>query len=121
MSNPHQTSRHRPSVSGLSLTPSTQCQHYHSPLDIIAIQHFCCRKFYACAKCHETLETHHPEVWPRDQREAKAVLCGKCGRVLGVNEYMACGSQCPGCGEGFNPACKGHWSLYFEMGDDGDK
>lgn len=107
--------RRRPSVHGLSLTPSTQCEHYHSPLDIIAIKHFCCRKFYACITCHDALETHKSGVWPRDQRDEKAVLCGACGHVLGVGEYMASGSRCTECEAGFNPGCKGHWKLYFEV------
>lgn len=115
-STPTNTSaRRRPSVHGLSLTPSTQCEHYHSPLDIIAIKHFCCGKFYACITCHDTLETHKSGVWPRNQRDEKAVLCGACGHVLGVGEYMASGSRCTECEAGFNPGCKGHWGLYFEV------
>ncbi|PVI01441.1 CHY zinc finger family protein [Periconia macrospinosa] len=114
-STPPQTPQSRPSVHGLALTPLTQCQHYHSPLDIIAIQHFCCRKFYACISCHNALETHTSDVWPREKREEKAVLCGKCGHVLGIEEYMNSGSRCTECREGFNPGCKGHWGLYFEV------
>lgn len=54
-------------------------------------------------------------MWPIGQRSEKAVLCGKCKHVLSVEEYMACGSMCTRCGAGFNPGCKGHWGMYFEM------
>lgn len=114
---------HTPTVHGIDLTPLTQCTHYHSPLDIIAIQHYCCRKFYACIKCHDECEnpssissSHGPSrIWPKEMRGEKAVLCGKCKRRLGIDEYMGSGSRCTGCGEGFNPGCKAHWGLYFEV------
>lgn len=106
-------------VHGLSLTPLTQCIHWNSPLDIIAIGHACCRKFYACISCHDALEDHTSSAWPFSQRDERAVLCGKCGHVLRIDEYLRCGSVCTGCGAGFNPGCKNHWGLYFEMGEDG--
>jgi uncharacterized CHY-type Zn-finger protein len=28
---------------------------------------------------------------------------------------MNSGSRCTQCGEGFNPGCKNHWDLYFEV------
>ncbi|KAF2678601.1 zinc finger CHY domain-containing protein [Lentithecium fluviatile CBS 122367] len=107
-----------PTVYGRSVTPLTQCEHYSSPLDIIAIKHACCGKFYACISCHNVLETHKPEVWPQRSREEKAVLCGNCRYVLSVQEYMANGSACTKCSRGFNPGCKGHWRLYFDTGED---
>ncbi|PSN66541.1 zinc finger CHY domain-containing protein [Corynespora cassiicola Philippines] len=106
-----------PIVHGISVTLLSQCAHWHSPLDIIAIKHPCCQKFFACIACHNAIETaHSAKVWKRDQRDEKAVLCGKCGHVLSVAEYLACGSQCTECGAEFNPGCKGHWGMYFEVG-----
>ncbi|KAK1916844.1 hypothetical protein P3342_004399 [Pyrenophora teres f. teres] len=102
-------------VHGLSVTPLTQCTHWHSPVDIIAIKHFCCNKFYACITCHNACETHNPSVWPQTQRDEMAVLCGQCKHVLTINEYMKSGSKCTVCGSGFNPGCKNHWDLYFEI------
>lgn len=102
-------------VYGISLTPLTQCKHWHSPLDIIAIRHPCCGKFYACITCHDALETHKSSVWPLSQRDEPVVLCGRCKHVLRIDEYLSCGSVCTSCGAGFNPGCKGHWGLYFEM------
>ncbi|KAH7113835.1 zinc finger CHY domain-containing protein [Dendryphion nanum] len=122
-----------PKIHGLSLTPTTQCAHYHTPLDILAIQHFCCRKFYACISCHNALETHTPLVWPKEERSAEVVFCGGCKAVLRIEEYMGGyaerggggdggkgGSRCGRCGAGFNPGCRGHWGLYFEIGEGED-
>lgn len=106
-----------PVVYGLSLTRLTQCAHWHSPLDIIAVKHFCCKKFYACISCHDALETHASDVWPCTRRDEGAVLCGQCRHVLTVNEYLESGSRCTECGSAFNPGCKKHWGLYFEVGD----
>jgi uncharacterized CHY-type Zn-finger protein len=114
-------------VHGLSLTPLTQCAHWNSPLDIIAIRHACCGKFYACISCHDAVEcndslenSHTSSVWPLSQRNERAVLCGKCKHVLRIDEYLSCGSVCTRCGAGFNPGCKGHWRLYFETEGGGD-
>jgi uncharacterized CHY-type Zn-finger protein len=104
-----------PIVHGLSLTPLTQCAHWHSPLDIIAIKHFCCKRFYACISCHDASETHKSGIWPRTSKEEPAVLCGQCKHVLTIEEYMKSGSKCTKCGSGFNPGCKNHWELYFEV------
>ncbi|KAF2873644.1 zinc finger CHY domain-containing protein [Massariosphaeria phaeospora] len=114
-SNGDSSAHARPTVHGLAVSPATQCAHWASPLDIIAVKHACCRKFYACICCHNACEAHEPEVWTRDRRAEKAVLCGACGHVLSVQEYMESGSRCPECREGFNPACKAHWGLYFEL------
>jgi uncharacterized CHY-type Zn-finger protein len=110
---------HRIKVHGLSLTPLTQCKHWNSPLDIIAIRHACCGRFYACISCHDALENHKSSIWPLSQRDERAVLCGKCKHVLRIDEYLSCGSVCTRCGAGFNPGCKGHWGMYFEMEEGG--
>lgn len=104
-----------PIVHGIDVSPTTQCAHWHSDLDIIAIKHKCCGQYYACISCHEALVSHSPEVWPRDERNAKAVLCGSCRRELSVDKYLSCGNKCPGCASNFNPGCAKHYELYFEM------
>ena len=104
-----------PEVHGISLSCLTQCLHWHSPLDIIAIKHFCCAKFYACISCHNTLESHASNVWPHSQRQEKAVLCGQCKHVLSIEEYMESGSACTQCGSKFNPGCREHWRFYFDL------
>lgn len=107
-----------PTVYGVDVTPTTQCAHWHSDLDVIAIKHRCCGLYYACISCHDALAGHPTEVWPRaEQRDGavKAVLCGRCRREMAVGEYLACGNVCPGCGAGFNPGCARHYGLYFEV------
>lgn len=105
-----------PVVHGLETTVQTQCVHWHSPRDIIAIRHACCGEYYACISCHEALSTHAPAVWPRSEWDtARAVLCGQCRVELTVSEYMGCGSTCPSCQAAFNPGCAKHYDLYFEM------
>ncbi|KAF2025351.1 zinc finger CHY domain-containing protein [Setomelanomma holmii] len=108
-----------PQVHGISVSPLTQCAHWNSLLDIIAIKHFCCNKFYACISCHDECESHCSGVWPRSRRDEKAVLCGACKHILTVDEYMDSGSRCTSCKSGFNPGCENHWGLYFEMDDAG--
>ncbi|KAK2074882.1 hypothetical protein P8C59_009052 [Phyllachora maydis] len=61
------------------------CAHWYSDLDVIAIKHKCCRKFYACAACHDALERHPSEAWSAGERGERAVLCGACGCVLTID------------------------------------
>ncbi|KAF3763264.1 CHY zinc finger family protein [Cryphonectria parasitica EP155] len=103
-----------PKVHGLNVTDRTQCAHWNSDLDIIAIRHKCCGEYYACISCHEAVAGHSAQVWARDERDTPAVLCGNCRRELTVAEYLGCGNTCPGCGAGFNPGCARHYDLYFE-------
>ncbi|KXS15238.1 zinc finger CHY domain protein [Gonapodya prolifera JEL478] len=114
-SEPSPTSR-RPTVHGIDVTPTTQCRHWHSPLDVIAIKHRCCRVYYACISCHESLAGHENAVWSKEEQETeKAVMCGKCGLEMTPREYMACGNTCGRCGVGFNPGCSKHYHLYFNV------
>ena len=110
----------RASVRGLEVDPQGRCAHYRSPLDIVAIRFRCCGRWYACHACHEALEAHKPEPWPRSEFGERAVLCGACGARLRVAEYLeasAAGgsSRCPRCGAGFNAGCARHHPLYFEV------
>ncbi|KAF2706037.1 hypothetical protein K504DRAFT_460132 [Pleomassaria siparia CBS 279.74] len=124
---PHQSSSLEPTIHGIDLTPLTQCTHWNSPLDIIAIRHACCRKFYACISCHNTLETgHNPSVWSRKDWDDKAVFCGNCKMMWSIRGYVEGGGggkdgkpKCGGCGAGWNPGCKNHWGLYFDMSGHG--
>ncbi|KAI0126163.1 hypothetical protein BJ170DRAFT_597389 [Xylariales sp. AK1849] len=104
-----------PIVKGLEVTSRMQCSHWHSPRDIIAIRHKCCGEYYACISCHDELVTHPSQVWSRDERSTKAVLCGSCHRELSIAEYLACSNVCPGCKADFNPGCSYHYHLYFAM------
>ncbi|KAK7181358.1 hypothetical protein PSPO01_12652 [Paraphaeosphaeria sporulosa] len=116
MSTPNAGNSESPHVYGAT-NSLTHCVHWSSPLDIIAIQHFCCRKFYACISCHDASETHASDVWPISKRGESAVLCGKCKHILTIEEYLKSGSVCTRCAGAFNPGCKNHWNLYFEVKD----
>jgi uncharacterized CHY-type Zn-finger protein len=103
----------RPHVFGVGLDRNTRCAHYRSALDIIAIKVCCCGKFYACKDCHDALANHPLIPWAREQFGERAVLCGECGTVLTIGEYLACESRCPKCHAGFNPRCNVHHNFYF--------
>ncbi|KAH8886125.1 CHY zinc finger family protein [Thozetella sp. PMI_491] len=104
-----------PPVRGVDVSANTQCAHWHSERDIIAIRHKCCGEYYACISCHEALAGHPATCWSKSERGVRAVLCGKCKRELTIDEYLACGNVCPGCTAAFNPGCANHYDLYFEV------
>ncbi len=104
-------------VHGLDVGPRTECVHYRSALDIVAIRFACCGAYYPCFECHRAVASHAPQVWPRERFDQKAILCGACGAEMTINEYLASDSQCPRCHALFNPGCTGHRHLYFENGE----
>ena len=100
---------------GVGVNERTQCAHYHSERDIIAVRHKCCDTFYACIKCHNELADHAAEVWPQVEFDTEAILCGNCQTSLTIAAYLACHNTCPNCQAAFNPGCANHYHLYFEM------
>ncbi|MBS1512102.1 MAG: hypothetical protein JST86_14735 [Bacteroidetes bacterium] len=102
-------------VKGNTVDAHTRCTHYHSPLDIIAIKMKCCDTYYPCIECHNENEDHTAKVWPADEFETKAVLCGNCYTELTINEYLQCNNHCPVCHAAFNPGCSKHHHFYFEQ------
>jgi uncharacterized CHY-type Zn-finger protein len=107
----------RPHVSGIDLDAQTCCVHYRTALDIIAIKTKCCGLYYACKDCHDALAGHAIDVWPRDEWDQPAVLCGACGTELSTRQYLECSNQCPVCEAQFNPGCRHHYHFYFDQGD----
>jgi len=103
----------RPPVTGIGLDCQNRCAHYSSALDIISIKMRCCGIYYACKDCHEALAGHPAEVWPPDEWDQPAVLCGACGKEITTAEYFACANECPGCHARFNPGCRNHYHFYF--------
>ena len=103
-----------PLIKGTAVNARTQCVHYHSARDIIAIKFKCCDTFYACIQCHEEQADHPPVVWPKAEYHTEAVYCGNCRRTLSISGYLACGNACPHCQAAFNPGCANHYHLYFE-------
>jgi uncharacterized CHY-type Zn-finger protein len=105
---------HNVEVLGVDVHEQTRCAHYRSERDIIAIRFRCCGNWFPCHQCHGEVAAHKPVVWPRDEFDAAAVLCGGCGHQLTVREYLDCDSTCPRCRRQFNPGCANHCHLYFE-------
>jgi len=101
-------------VHGVDVDVDTRCGHWYSPLDIIAIKFKCCGLWYPCFDCHAAAADHEPSVWPKEEFEEKAILCGSCGHQLSVDEYLACANTCTRCSAAFNPGCAKHYHLYFE-------
>lgn len=109
------TKVHGEDVIGRNVDPETRCVHWRSDLDIVAIKFTCCGGWYACYDCHSELSGHEAEVWPKEDFDERAVLCGACGNQLTIREYLELSSECPNCGSSFNPGCAKHYHLYFEI------
>ena len=103
----------RPRVLGPVVDDETRCIHYRTPLDVIAIEFACCGEFYPCHLCHAETADHAAEQWPIEKRDEPAVLCGVCGHLLTIADYLAADS-CPACLTLFNPGCKLHTEYYFQ-------
>jgi len=101
-------------VHGADVNERTQCAHYQSDRDIVAIRFKCCDTFYACIRCHEELAGHAPIRWTKDEREIHAILCGNCDQTLSIADYLGSGYSCPSCHAAFNPGCAAHHHFYFE-------
>lgn len=48
----------KPEVYGVNVDLQTRCAHYHQDIDVIAIKHYCCGKYYPCHLCHEETAGH---------------------------------------------------------------
>jgi len=107
---------HGTPVHGVDVRPETRCAHYHGPADVIAIRFPCCNRFYPCYACHAAAADHESTRWRAPNASAKAVLCGACGSILSIRQYLSSSEGCPRCGSAFNPGCARHHHLYFEPG-----
>jgi len=102
-------------VRGVSVDEQTRCHHYHSERDVIALRFACCDAYYPCHACHDETAGHPAIVWPQERFVQPSILCGSCGHQLSLQEYLACDSACPRCSVAYNPGCKAHLHLYFDM------
>ncbi|WP_345126122.1 CHY zinc finger protein [Hymenobacter antarcticus] len=98
---------------GTAVNERTQCAHYHSERDIIAIKFKCCDTYYACIECHRESADHAPLIWPKAEFATPAILCGNCKSTLSITAYLNCRNTCPSCQAAFNPGCANHYHLYF--------
>lgn len=101
-------------IFGQIIDYQTRCKHYHTEKDIIAIKFKCCDKYYPCYKCHEELEDHSIAVWPKEEFNETAIICGVCKREHTINEYLST-KNCLTCKSLFNEGCANHYHLYFEV------
>ena len=100
-------------IHGTSVNARTQCAHYHSERDIIAIKFKCCDEFYACIECHHETAGHASVVWPAAAFNEEAIYCGNCHSTISIASYLTCDNTCPACRAAFNPGCANHYHLYF--------
>lgn len=109
---------HGVQIMGPVVDSMTRCRHYASAQDIVAIRFACCGRWYACHACHQAHADHEAARWPASRFDEKAILCGRCGYLLGIHEYLRGAARCPSCAAAFNPGCRQHRDLYFETGVD---
>lgn len=102
-------------IKGKPVDDETRCEHYHSPLDIIAIKFKCCNTYYPCYFCHEETAGHTAQRWQADELDINAILCGVCKHELTISQYLHSGYHCPNCNAAFNPKCSNHNHLYFDF------
>lgn len=101
-------------VFGQLVDDQTRCEHYHTEKDIIAIKFKCCDKYYPCYECHDALEDHPITVWPKEEFNEQAILCGVCKKEHTINEYLST-DKCLMCQSPFNERCANHYHLYFDI------
>ncbi len=101
-------------IKGKTIDDLTRCEHYHSPLDIIAIKFKCCNEYYPCYYCHQGTSDHLVQVWKKNEHSTKAIFCGICKHEMTIKQYLTCDNKCPFCNNKFNPNCSNHYHFYFE-------
>lgn len=99
-------------VLGPTVDHQTRCVHYRTELDVVAIRFRCCGEFYPCHLCHEETADHDAAVWPPEEQDTHAILCGVCGGTMSIRNYLDADS-CASCRAPFNPGCRLHKHLYF--------
>lgn len=100
-------------IYGQLVDGQTRCVHYHSALDVVAIQFKCCQRYYACHDCHSESESHAAIRWTTADVRQQALLCGVCKNTLTIAEYLNGDFACTSCHSPFNPGCATHRDLYF--------
>ncbi|WP_423188349.1 CHY zinc finger protein [Alkalibacterium sp. f15] len=101
-------------VKGFLIDHQTRCKHYHGEKDIVAIKFKCCGDYYPCYKCHDESVNHTKKRWSKEEFSKKAILCGECLTECNIEEYMA-HQTCSHCAAHFNPDCRFHYDVYFEV------
>ncbi|SCU94390.1 LAFA_0F21550g1_1 [Lachancea sp. 'fantastica'] len=108
---------------GLLIDNQSRCVHWNSQLDVVCFKLKCCQHYYACHSCHDALESHPVQKYNISQDPSShVVLCGVCRNTMSFNQYRSKTAsirdqslQCPFCCASFNPNCKLHYSIYFDI------
>ncbi|SCU88745.1 LAME_0E01002g1_1 [Lachancea meyersii CBS 8951] len=106
---------------GLLVDNQSRCVHWNSKLDVVCFRFKCCDRYYACHSCHDFLEEHPIQRYKvANDSTTHVVLCGVCRNTMTFDQYrngLTCGSnlQCPFCSAPFNPNCKLHYNIYFDI------
>lgn len=103
-----------PVVKGLVVDGQARCEHYASDTDIVAIKFHCCGVYYPCYRCHEACADHEITRWPANQLDRRVILCGACKTEMSIGAYLKA-AECPDCGAAFNPGCRVHHRIYFDV------
>ncbi|MHC0552509.1 CHY zinc finger protein [Salinicoccus sp. CNSTN-B1] len=101
-------------IHGSPIDEQTRCIHYHSDKDIVAIKFKCCNTYYPCYKCHQEAADHVKAVWQKEEFYTPAILCGACGHIHTIHDYLS-RSSCANCHAAFNEGCALHHHLYFDV------
>ncbi|CDO96523.1 unnamed protein product [Kluyveromyces dobzhanskii CBS 2104] len=101
-----------PQLFGRLVDDQSRCEHWHGPLDVIALRFKCCNKYYACHQCHQELESHTPIRYSITEKSVPLIACGVCRLEMSFADYSRT-LQCPKCSSQFNPGCKLHYDMYF--------
>lgn len=104
-----------PEVAGRTVDDATRCVHHDGDDDVVAIKAPCCGTWYPCYECHDDAEDHALQPWARDAFETEAVLCGVCEATHSIHGYLDADDRCPACGADWNPACRKHHPIYFDV------
>ncbi|WP_414049110.1 CHY zinc finger protein [Macrococcus animalis] len=101
-------------IEGVAVDEQGRCEHYHSPVDVVCYQFPENDTYYPCHLCYEAIHQSAPQAKYSIHSDLKAVLCGVCQTEIAINAYVQ-SNQCPNCTHPFNPGCKNHFHLYFEI------
>ncbi|CCD23696.1 Hot13p NDAI_0C00350 [Naumovozyma dairenensis CBS 421] len=112
-------------IRGKTIDEYSRCIHWNSELDIISLKFKCCSDvYYACYQCHEELTTHPVKRFDLNANpDVKVIICGNCCKEMTFEEYVESKNEydrlcCFNCQSLFNPGCKLHYDLYFELDSD---
>ena len=104
-------------IYGKLVDKESRCEHWHGPLDVIALRFKCCNRYYACYECHQELVPHVTERYNINDETVPLVICGVCKLEMSFAAYGD-SLQCPNCRSQFNPGCKLHYDMYFMKDDE---